>query len=249
MTRGARALLAPGVATALAFVFLVALGLWQLRRLDQKEALIARIDARISAPVADIPPRADWAALPPTDYDFRHVQVSGRYLPGVEAFVFSQPPEGFGPEPGYIVVTRFALDTGETLLVERGFIPASESKATQQYRPPAGRVSVTGFLHAPQARNMFTPADEPARGLWYTRDPAAMAAALGLPDAAPFTLAIAPDGQTATARPRPFAGAPQLANNHLAYAFTWFSLAGAVVVIFALFARARWLRTDNDVLS
>jgi surfeit locus 1 family protein len=247
MIRGARALLAPGIATALAFVFLVGLGLWQLRRLDQKEALIARIDARIGAPVADIPPRADWAGLPPTEYDFRHVRVSGRYLPVGEALVFSQPPEGFGREPGYIVVTPFALDTGETLLIERGFIPASGREAAQQYRPPEGRVSVTGFLHAPQARNLFTPADEPARGLWYTRDPAAIAAALGLPDAAPFTLAIAPDAQAATARPRPFPGAPQLANNHLAYAFTWFSLAGAVVVIFALFARARQLRTDDDV--
>ena len=49
MTRGARALFAPGLATALACAFLVALGFWQLRRLDQKEALIARIDARIGA--------------------------------------------------------------------------------------------------------------------------------------------------------------------------------------------------------
>jgi surfeit locus 1 family protein len=246
MMRSARALLAPGVATALACAFLVALGFWQLRRLDQKEALIARIEARIGAPVAAIPLRADWAKLLPTDYDFRHVQVAGRYLPGREAFVFSPPPEGGGREPGYIVVTPFALETGETLLVERGFIPGSGRDAAQDYRPPDGRVAVTGFLHAPQTRNLFTPTDDPARGVWYTRDPAAIAAALGIANAAPFTLARAPEAGAEAAFPRPFPGAPQLANNHLAYAFTWFSLAGAVVVIFALFARARLRRSAGN---
>jgi len=239
MTPAARALFAPGVATALAFAFLVGLGLWQLRRLDEKEGLIARIDARIGAPVADLPPRDAWATLVPNDYDFRHVTARGQYLPEGDAFIFSQPPEGFGREPGYIVVTPLALETGGTLLVERGFVPVSLRAAADAYRPPPGRVSIVGVLHAPQSRNLFTPSDDPPRRNWYTRDPAAIAAALGIADAAPFTLAREAAGLDAAVTPRPFPGAPQLANNHLAYAFTWFSLAGAVVVVFAIFARTR----------
>ena len=239
MSRAARALLAPGVATALAFAFLVGLGLWQLRRLDEKEALIARIDARIDAPVVDIPPRDAWTTLAPNDYDFRHVTARGHYLAEGEAFIFSQPPDGYGREPGYIVVVPLVLDAGGTLLVERGFVPVSMRAAADAYRPPPGPVTIVGVLHAPQSRNMFTPADDPVQRNWYTRDPAAIALALGIGDAAPFTLARAAAAADAAVTPRPFPGAPQLANNHLAYAVTWFSLAGAVVAIFALFARAR----------
>ena len=58
MTRGARALLVPGVATALAFALLVTLGVWQVRRLGEKEALIARVEARLDTPPQAPPSRA-----------------------------------------------------------------------------------------------------------------------------------------------------------------------------------------------
>ena len=70
-----------------------------------------------------------------------------------------------------------------------------------------------------------------------------MAAALGLADAAPFTLALeSPRTAGPNGFPRLVAAAPEFANNHLSYALTWFSLAAALVVIFALYARGRLAR-------
>lgn len=236
----ARALLWPAVFAGLTVALLVGLGFWQLRRLGEKEALIARIETRATAAPAEAPPRAEWRSLAPNDYDFRHVQVSGRYLPARDALIYAPPPEGFGPEPGYLVLTPFELTRGGVVLVDRGFLAGSRATAAARQKAPDAETTITGLMRAPQTRNLFTPADEPSRSVWYTRDPAAIASTLGLADAAPFSVSLdapplgapAPDGV-----PRPVAGAPSLVNNHLSYAFTWFSLAAALVVIFALYAR------------
>jgi surfeit locus 1 family protein len=243
MSRAARALLAPGIAAALTIALLTSLGFWQVRRLGEKEALIARVEARAHVTPQPLPARAQWPALAPTDYDFSHVTVEGRYLPGRDALVFMKPPEGFGLEPGYMVLTPFALASGGELLVERGFVPASKAEDPALRAPPSGEATLTGLLRAPQTRNPFTPADTPARFIWFTRDPGAIAGALKLTDAAPFTLALeAPSSAGASGFPRLVPAAPEFSNNHLSYALTWFSLAFGLAVIFVLYARGRLSR-------
>lgn len=244
MTRGAKALVVPGVASALAFVFLVSLGFWQLRRLSEKEALIARIESRLDAPAQEPPPRAHWKTLAPADYDFRHVRVVGHYLAGPEAFLYTQPPDGFGREPGYIVLTPFEFSGGGVALVERGFVP--ESKKGSYGAPPSAEVTLVGHLRAPQSRNLFTPADTPAQRIWYTRDPDAIATGLNIAGGAPFSLALDPVEGLDPGQPRPAPGAPQIVNNHFSYAVTWFALAGALLVVFALFARGRLASQDSQ---
>ncbi|MGJ0506448.1 MAG: SURF1 family protein [Methylocystis sp.] len=240
MTSGQRALLWPGVATAVVFALLMSLGVWQVRRLGEKEALIARVEARAHAAPAAAPPQAGWAALSPAYYDFTHVAARGHYVAGRDALIFMKPPEGFGLEPGYMVVTPFALADGGEIFVERGFVPVSRTDDVAGRAPPAGETEITGLMRAPQSRNAFTPADAPQRLIWYTRDPVAMAAALGLAGAAPFTIALeAPSSQGANGYPRLVSPAPEFPNNHLSYALTWFSLAAALLVVFGLFARGR----------
>ena len=240
MRAGARALLWPAVATALACALLASLGFWQVRRLGEKEALIARVETRAHVAPQPLPPHETWAAWAPADYEFTHARASGHYLAGRDALIFMKPPEGYGLEPGYMVVTPFALSTGGVVLVERGFTPASKIEDAEGRAPPSGETEIAGLLRAPQTRNPFTPADTPSRSIWYTRDPAAIAAALGLSCAAPFTLALTgPQSAGPNGFPRLVAAAPEFANNHLSYSFTWFSLAAALLVIFVLYARGR----------
>jgi surfeit locus 1 family protein len=240
MSRGARALFWPAIWTTLGVALLLGLGVWQVRRLGEKEALIARIETRAHSEPRALPPRSEWAGLAPEAYDFSRVRAAGHYLAGRDALVFMRPPEGFGREPGYMVVTPFALDSGGVVLVERGFVPSSRAEDVAGRAPPPGDIAVTGLMRAPQTRNVFTPADAPERLTWFTRDPAAMTAALGVGEAAPFTLALeAPSAAGANGFPRLVATTPEIVNNHLSYAFTWFSLALALLVVFGLFARRR----------
>jgi surfeit locus 1 family protein len=238
MRAEARALLGPAAFTALMAALLATLGVWQLRRLAWKEALIARVETRAQAAPSALPPREVWPAVKPEDYDFRHVRASGRFDLSLEALIYSAPPQGAGVEPGYRVVTPFALDSGGTVLVDRGFTPLSLRDDETRKREPAGETTIVGVMRTPQVRNIFTPADSPQKGEFFTSDPPEIAAHLHIADAAPFTVELDP----APARPglpRVYQRNVELTNNHLSYAITWFSLAVATLGGFAYYAVGR----------
>jgi surfeit locus 1 family protein len=98
-------------------------------------------------------------------------------------------------------------------------------------------------MRAPQGRNMFTPEDNPAQGEWYTADPVKIEAALGITDGAPFMIQQDRAADYATKEAEGLLRAPdetpEIPNNHFGYAVTWFSLAAALAVVFAFYARAR----------
>ena len=242
MSRGARALFFPALAAALTFSFLIHLGLWQLRRLDEKEALIARVQTRISLPAQELPAKEDWKNLSAADYEYRHVRVTGRFYQSSEALIYSQAPEGLGREPGYFVLTPFDLASGGVILIDRGFISNLDRMDAAHRSAPSELIELTGHLQAPQRRNMFTPVDEPEKLIWYTRDPESIAKALHLAEAAPFIFLLDGSRGLGGRGLQPVSIAPRIVNNHLAYAYTWFSLAAALIVIFCLFARERLRR-------
>ncbi|MFT4098269.1 MAG: SURF1 family protein [Rhodoblastus sp.] len=239
-----RGLVGPAIAAAVAFAILVSLGAWQLQRLAWKETLIARIAARIHQPPAPLPPPAEWSSLRPDDYDYRHVRVRGHYLPGEILIFRSSAPAAADRNvgPGYQVMTPFAPAAGGALLVNRGFAPlAWKDKPELRTPPPAGDVEISGLMREPEDRNAFTPADEPDKLLFYTRDPGAMAAALKLEGSAPFALDVDADP---AAKGWPHGGATELniPNNHLSYAWTWFGLAATLAGVFGAWAWGRGRR-------
>ena len=234
MTR-LRPLLVPAIFTLLAGALLVGLGLWQLHRLAWKEAIIARIEARTKAPPQALPPTAAWTQLRPDDYEYRRVSFDGTFRNDKETLVFRSAADG----PGYLVLTPLALQNGGTVLVNRGFVPDElKDKATRPAGEPSGPVHVTGLMRQPEPRNLFTPADDPAKSQFFTRDPQLIAAHLGLIDAAPFTV-----DADVTANPGgwPRGGATELAipNNHFEYALTWFGLALGLFGVFLNYALRR----------
>ena len=82
--------------------------------------------------------------------------------------------------------------------------------------------------------------DDPAGRRFYTFDPAAIGAALGLPGGR----ALWPGGagrarRARRALPAPARSMPRPTNKHLGYAITWYGLAPALVGVFAVFARRR----------
>ena len=230
-------LLAPTIAAVLALAVLVGLGVWQMRRLAWKTALLATIAERTTAPPAPLPPESDWARLNPDDYAYRHVSVSGAFEHDKEVRVFRPLGEARGHFSGlgYLILTPLRLPSGATVMVNRGFVPDSRSDpATRAGGQIEGPVTVTGLMREPESRNPFTPADDPKQRLWFTRDPQSIAAALGLPRVPPFAI-----DADASALP---GGLPEggetilsIPNNHLSYALTWFGLAIGLLAVYAAY--------------
>jgi len=75
---------------------------------------------------------------------------------------------------GSHLITPLVRANGSTVLVDRGFI-SERAAAKRDYPTPDGNVEVHGMLRESQARNNFTPDNNPTKGEWYWADVTAMA--------------------------------------------------------------------------
>lgn len=187
---------------------LIVLGLWQVRRLAWKEALLADIATRINSPAEALPATAGPEAK------YAPVRISG-HTTGQEALVLSGE-KGVGA--GFEVIAVFQTDDGRRILLDRGYIPEA---AKGQPRPPVP-LALRGNLHWPEETDSYTAEPDLKANLWFARDVPKMAAALGSEQV--MVVATEAGGDAQGIRPMPIstAGIP---NDHLGYAITWFSIA------------------------
>ena len=219
----------------LAFVILIGLGTWQIQRKAWKEGLIATLNAQLAASPIALPQAASWPRLDRQADEYRRATFPAAFDNSKEALVFAAPST-FRPDvsgPGFWVFTPARLADGTIVMVNRGFVPdGRQDAASRPQGQTTGPVEIVGSMRWPETHHWFTPADEPAKNLWFSADPQAMAAAKGLGAVAPFYIE--------QESPVPPGGLPQpgklmvtLPDNHLQYALTWYGLALVLVIMFA----------------
>jgi surfeit locus 1 family protein len=204
------------------------LGAWQVERRAWKLDMIERVDARVNAP----PVAAPFRSIDPRADEYRRVRVTGMFLHGRETLVDALTEQG----AGFWVMTPLQTSDG-MILVNRGFVPPerkSLSKRLAGQRP--GIVTVTGLLRLSEPGGRFLQPNRPTQGRFYSRDVAEIAKLRGLSPAVPYFI-------DADATPNP-GGYPiggltvvTFRNMHLAYALTWFALAGLCLFGVALLLR------------
>jgi surfeit locus 1 family protein len=227
-----RRLIGPSLMTAAMLAVLLGLGTWQVRRLAWKEAILAQIaQAEASPPV----PLAPSDAVPPP---FTKVAVTGTLMHDRSALFGADVRDTpAGPDLGAFLIEPLQRPGAPPLLVERGWVPV---KRTTPVAMPQGEVTIAGYVHQADIPGLFAAHDDVVGRHFYTLNPAAIGAALGLERVAPFVLiALGPPPVPGApiALPIPAEHLPQPPNNHLQYAITWYGLAAALVVIFAIWAR------------
>jgi len=240
-----KGLLGPALVTLAAFAVLIALGTWQLERKAWKEALIDTLTRRLAAPPMDLPRPEDWPKLGQDDSEYRHVRFRAEFPSGEEALVYT-PGSAFRPDvtgPGYWIMAPARVGGG-TLVVNRGFVPEGRQNDSSRAQASSQPIEIVGVLRWPESSGLFTPAGDPARNLWFARDPAEIARAKNWGPVAPFYVE-----QEA---PVPPGGLPQpgvlkviLPNDHLQYAITWYGLAVVLLGVFGFWLRAR-MREARD---
>ena len=217
----------------------VGLAAWQVERRAWKHALIERVDARVHATPVDAPDRTRWPRLSRDDDAYRHVRVDGVFVAGRETFV--QAVTVFGN--GYWVLVPLRRDDGTIVLVNRGFVRQAERSTID--RVP-GHVTIDGLLRVTEPGGGFLQHNDAATDRWYSRDVAAIAAARGLSDVAPYFVDADADpadaadaGQSAVARGRPVGGLTVVSftDHHALYAIVWSLL--ALLVAWAVVRVAR----------
>lgn len=226
------------VLAAAAFAILVALGAWQLQRLEWKQSLIAQLDARMRAePVTLTQARERLKAG--EDIEYLRVRAKGEFLHDKERHLYTVQ-DG---KAGWRIITPLGLENGRFVLVDRGFVPeALKPAATRPGSTPTGSVLVTGVVRLPGDKGYFTPDNAPAENIWHWRDLDAMAASVldgeQVERVEPFFIQQE-EMPSMTGWPRAGYANLNLPNRHLEYALTWFALAGVLLVVFAFYLRSR----------
>jgi surfeit locus 1 family protein len=199
------------------------LGFWQVQRLNWKLDVIAQIDARIAASPIPLPD-----VLDPVADAYLPVEVRGIVEPPYLRVLVSQKEIG----AGYRIIS--ALDMGgRRVLLDRGFTPVAQTEIPVH----DGSETVRGNLQWPQETDGYTPAPDIAKNIWFARDVAAMAQALGTEPVLVVAKTTSFNDRPVTPLPVDTAAIP---NDHLQYAVTWFSLAAIwVAMTLAFILRAR----------
>jgi cytochrome oxidase assembly protein ShyY1 len=234
-----------GIFTLLTLALLIGLGVWQLQRRVEKHALIAALTERLAAAPEALPPSAQWSALTPAHDEFRRVRFSAVYESRPDAMVYSAGStireDISGPGTWAFLPAR--LPTGETIVINTGFVQNTMQDRGQQDRGVAGLVTgqpiaLTGYIRFPESAGALTPRENIAKRLWFTRDHLAIARALGWGEVAPFYIDLeTPAPESGIPKPGPLE--VHLKDDHLQYAITWFGLAGTVVIAFGVWWRGQ----------
>ncbi len=221
-------------------IFLSA-GFWQLDRAEQKRAFIDSFNDASQTPVLTAPVSAADAKT----MLYRRFSLSGRYQPEKQVLIDNMVSNG---EVGYQVLTPFALDNGQVVLVNRGWAKGSadrlqlpEVSVNGDARRISGRLA---FLPAPGVR-IDAPLPDPATVSWplpMTWPTSAQISQMLGVSVLEWQLLLdsdQPDGYRRDWEPEIMS--PE---THLGYALQWFSF-GALALIIYTFLNIRAARQQR----
>lgn len=211
-----------GVLVLVVVLAMLRLGIWQLGRADEKQAILDELTARSSeSPVAlsSLNPTAD-------DLRFRRVSLSGVFLADKTVFVDRQVVRG---QVGYQVFTPLQLvDSPMQALIARGWVSVGESRATLPvFETPGGEVKLVGRLNTPPPqpplwKDEFSVADGP---VWQYLPIDQYASQMQL-NLFPLVVELAPETSAPAALLVDWPAIDdQWVAKHKGYAFQWFAMA------------------------
>jgi cytochrome oxidase assembly protein ShyY1 len=228
-----RFLLRPGwialtlAVAAFAFACYYLLAPWQFHRSDERDGVNAALTRGVAtAPVPRdqlVPP----GAAPPAEAVWRQVVVTGTYRPEGEVLVRLRTVES---HPAIEVMTPLTTATGETVLVDRGYVRTDNTGTLPPIPPaPGGTVTVTGHQRLDEGAPTRPMIVEDGRRQVYAANAAAVSEAGGVASSPGYVQLLPAQPGVLTAVPLP----PPDPNPSYSYAWQW--------LIFGLMAIGAWI--------
>ncbi len=222
-----RARLLPTVATVLMLPLLIALGVWQLGRAEQKQALLQMYAQRAQA----VPITLDGSQRELDAVRYHSATATGYFDVKHQVLLDNRIHRG---QAGYEVITPLRIAGGTLgVLVDRGWVPLGETRARLPESPiPQGRVTVRGTIGAPPTTGLVLGSRVPPDATWPVLldiDIAWLETRLGY-RLLPYIILLDRQDPNGFVRDwRLFDIGPE---RHLGYAFQWVALAVTLAVIY-----------------
>lgn len=216
-------------------VLCVFLGLWQLRRHDERVTLNEVGERRFSAPAEVF--ESLLATSDPEALEYRRVTASGEFGTELQVLIRSQLYRGTA---GFHMLTPLILEDGSAVLVNRGWVPLEvEQLPEDRLSTPEGVTTVEGWVQMSEERPPLGPEDPPEGVLrmLYRVDVDRIAQQLPMTVAPVYIVQV---GDQIGELPIPVA-MPTFDDQgpHLAYAIQWFGFATVGLVGYFSLARRR----------
>lgn len=232
--------LIPFIATVVLVALGLALGQWQDRRAAYKIGLQQAMTTRSNeAPVV-----LGGQIAPADVMQYRHVEVTGNWLPDWPIYLNNRPYQG---RPGfYLLMPLRIADSDTVVLVARGWLPRSmaDAAAIAPHQTPKGSVTVDGIAVASVGHIMQLGTPEPLHpgAIVQNVAPQEFAQAAKLKTQPFFIEQAGPSGE-GLVRDWP---APSLGvEKHQGYAFQWYALATMALVFFVITGFRSGRKQDN----
>ena len=214
---------------AAACALAVALGNWQSRRAEEKQALGAQVDLALASAPLELSPAAGAE-----DLIMKHVAARGVFAPDHTVFLDNRLRHG---RPGYEVVTPLKLAGSEQhVMVDRGWLEAPTRRDTvPAVRTPPGEVRLDGLALGRLPRALAV-GSAPAGKVRQNLDLDAYASETGL-RLLPLVIEQRSQAEDGLSRdwPRPDFGI----QTNKSYALQWYSFAALAVALGAIFSFRR----------
>ena len=202
------------------FVF-IALGTWQVIRLNWKNSLILEIENSLKNPPVQLSQS--------NQQNYLKIKTSGRVDFEKQIYLYNLNDSG---TPGFEVLNPILID-GENYLLNRGWIPF-EKKDTPEINI-LDQNNIEGTLKTQGRKNIFKPDNDIKENYWFS---------LNREDILKFTgkkfskYIIYLDGNYQSPRPKKITA--NISNNHKKYALTWFSLAISIFLLYLYFRKKNY---------
>ena len=201
-------------------ILFCSLGTWQLHRLQWKLDLINEINNGLnSEPIFFSSTNID---------NYQKVKFNGTFDFEKQVYLYSLNNKG---TPGYDIVTPIKTNSNEILLVNRGWI--NKDMRDNKNINSINSKSFEGILKKITKPNLFKPENDIENNIWYS---------LKLDDLESFTgyklnnfVLYLQNNQNSLVENKIIS--PNLPNNHLKYAITWYSVALSILLYFLYFRK------------
>ena len=199
----------------------IALGTWQIIRLNWKNNLILEIENSLKKPPVEL--------TQSNKENYLKIITSGRVDYEKQIYLYNLNDTG---TPGFEVLNPILIG-GENYLLNRGWIPF-EKKNTPEINI-FNQNRIVGTLKIQGRKNIFKPDNDINGNYWFS---------LNREDISKFTgkkfskYIIYLDGNYQFPRPKKITA--NISNNHKKYAMTWFSLAISILLLYLYFRKKNY---------
>jgi len=199
----------------------IALGSWQIVRLDWKNNLILEIENSLKNPPVEL--------TDSNEENYLKIKTSGLINLEKQIYLYSLNEMG---TPGFEVLNPILINDID-YLINRGWIPF-EKKNSEEINE-FDESNITGTLKLQGRKNIFKPDNDIEENYWFS---------LNREDILKFTgkefskYIIYLDGNYQVPKPKKISA--NISNNHKKYALTWFSLAISIFLLYLYFRKKNY---------